>query len=265
MAKLQYIWFWPNGGPEDGPWDHGSSTPAEDAFVRTSRRVTERYSEALATAGIDARRSAIQMFVGAAEEDARTVLVETHLHPAGNEVFRAFVPANVAQLSASDRARLVLEVVDAAMLRLAQERGWPLEACHRARQHTMEHGLTFSMAGAWKSNPSRKRRVRPVVRINDDGWGDLCFEVADTRSGDSLGFTRPVRSPLNSAPKFKRSTREMRWTDDSTIERPSDWQVRIGTDWGELDTFDIEDLRPWKDVSDTTPARSPLPVVVRVL
>src|SRR4029453_10469677 len=100
VAKLQYIWFWANGGPEDGPWDHGS-TPAEDAFVRASRRVTERYSEALATAGIDARRSAIQMLVGAAEDDASTVQVETHLHPAGNEVFRAFVPENVAQLSAS--------------------------------------------------------------------------------------------------------------------------------------------------------------------
>jgi hypothetical protein len=57
----------------------------------------------------------------------------------------------------------------------------------------------------------------------------------------------------------------MRWADDSTLERPSDRQVRIGTDWRELDTFDIEDLRPWKDVSDTTPARSPLSVVVRVL
>lgn len=264
MAKLQYVWFWPNGGPEDGLWGPGS-TPAEDAFVRTSRRVTERYSEALAAAGIEARRSAIQMFVSAAEDDASAVVVESHLHPAGDEVFRAFVPAGVAQMSASDRARLVLEVVDAAMLRLAQERGWPVEACHRARQHAMEHGLSFRTAGPWKSNPSRKRRVRPVVRIKDDGLGDLAIEVADARTGVPLGFTRSVRSPLNSVQKLKRSTREMRWADDSTLERPSDWQVRTGTDWGKLDAFDIGDLRPWQEASDAASADSPLPVVVRVL
>lgn len=262
VPRLQYVWFWPNGGPVDGLWGDASSA-AEDVFARSSRRVTERYSEALANQGLNEHRSAIQMFIREADDESSGVRLEADLHRVGDEVFRAIIPGRVTQLSAQSRARLVLEVVDAAMQRLARERGWPLEAFRRARQHTMDHGLGFCRVGAWNSNPSRKRRVRPVVRIIDDGWGVFCFEVADVKSGDSLGFTRQSRSPLNSAPKFKRSTRELRWADDSTLERPSDWQVRIGGEWGEVDVYDIADLRPWPHTIEPLPESSPLPVELR--
>lgn len=265
MAILRYVWFWPNGGRVNELWGVGRTTPSEDAFARTSRRVTERYSEALDTFGIEARRSAVQMSISDAETADPAVVLELHLQPAGDEVVRANVPPSVAEMSPQARARLVLEVVDTAMLRIGHARGWPEAALRHAKAHTLDHGLAFDMTGDWKSNRSRNRVARPVVRITDDGWSELSFEVAGSRSGDSLGFTRSIRSPLNSLPKFERCAREFRWSDNVMIERPDDWQPRYGSTWGPVDTFDTDDLHEWPRVVDPAPAHSPLPVEVREL
>jgi hypothetical protein len=121
------------------------------------------------------------------------------------------------------------------------------------------------MTGAWKSNRSRSRVARTVARITDDGWSDLAFEVAGSRSGDSHGFTRAVKSPVNSLPKFGRCAPEFRWSDNATIERPDDWQPRYGSKWGPVDTFDTDDLHAWPHVVDPAPEHSPLPVQAREL
>lgn len=257
VVELKYVWFWPNGGPVDGQW---GNTPAEDAFARTSRRVTERYSESLATFGIEARRSAVQMFVAQPAELTSKVELRLGLHPAGDETIGALVPPSVADMCPADRARLVLEVVDTAMQAIGQERGWPQDALRQARQHTLDHHLSFDMTGPWKTNPQRTRRARPVARITDEGWSELCFEVADAKSGHALGFSRAVRSPANSLPKFNRSARESRWADETTIERPDGWQTRLVSDWGKVDAFDADALRPWPPVTYPMAARSPLPI-----
>ena len=118
------------------------------------------------------------------------------------------------------------------------------------------------MTPPWKSNPSRARKVRPVLSIRDDGSGELRYEVAD-RSGASLGFTSHIWSPLSSAPSFKRNTREQRWADATTLERPSDMQVRYAHEWGASDVFDIGDLQPWAPTVEDVPAESPLRVDLR--
>lgn len=264
VAILGYVWFWPNGGHVNRFWGDGSG-PGEDAIARTSRRVTERYSEALGTFGIEARRAAVQMSVSDAETDDTAVVLELTLRPAGDEVVRAFVPPGVAEMTMQDRARVVLEIVDTAMVGIGEARGWPEDALRQSRQHTIEHHLDFDMTGAWKSDRRRKRAARPVARITDDGWSDLSFEVSDSRSGESLGFTRSVRSPLNSLPKFARGAREFRWSDVGTIERPDDWRPRFGSDWGPVDVFDIDDLHEWPQVVHPVPKDSPLPVEVRNL
>lgn len=264
VAVLNYVWFWPNGGRGDKLWgDPG--TPAGNAFARTSRRVTERYSEGLGAFPTQARRAAVQMFVGQADDDAAGVILRLHLRPAGDETVRVIVPSSVADMAPQDRARLVLEVVDAAMRRIGREQGWSSEATGHALQHSLDHHLGFEMTGSWKSNPGRKRRARPVARITDDGYSELCFEVADAPTGVSLGFTRAIKTPTNSLPKFKRSASEMRWVDNDLIERPDGWQLRIGSSWGQTDIFDTNDLRPWSRVDATAPERSPLVVEVHEL
>jgi len=265
MAKLAYVWFWPNGGHRAGLWGApASASAAVDAFARTSRRVTERYSEALASFGIEARRSMLQMHVREVADDTADVAVTITLVPGGDDLVCADVPCSVSELSEQERARLVLEVVDAGMQRLAQERGWPLDQLEQARQHALDHHLDFEMTGPWKQNRSRTRRARLIARLTDDGWSDLCFEVADAKTGESLGFTRAIKSPANSLPKFKRGVNEMRWAGDMTIERPDDWQVRWGSSWGPVDSFDISDLRAWPLTHDPVPERTPLTVTASI-
>ncbi|KAA1425408.1 hypothetical protein FE697_006035 [Mumia zhuanghuii] len=262
MAVLNYVWFWPNGGPVGRPWGDGGDV-TEDAFARTSRRVTERYSEALGSFDIQARRSAVQMFVSPADT-ASSVVVDVHLTPVGDETVRAHVPTQVATFSSQDRARVVLEVVDASMRAIGAARGWPLQALEQAKQHVLDHHMGFEMTGAWKMDRARRLRARPVARVADDGWSELCFEVAPARAEGSLGFTQALKSPSNSLPKFKRgAATEFRWASESTIERPDDWQPRYGKAWGPVEVFETSNLHAWPIKLDPVPAHSPLPVELR--
>lgn len=263
MAVLNYVSFWPDGGHRDKPWpDHygGVDCSAEDAFLRTSRRVTERYSEALAENPLQAPRLSIDMGVSQYRSDGPDVSVNLSLSRPGENGVRVDIPATVATLAAQDRARLVLDAVDLAMRTIGDALGWPQDVLDRAHQHTLDHGLGFSMAGPWKTDRSRKRRARPVARICDEGWSELCFEIVDARTDKHLGYTSTVVSALNSLPGFKRFASEFRWANASTIERPHDWQVRHIGDWGRLDTFDVDDLHPWPEVLLPVPDHAPLPI-----
>jgi hypothetical protein len=269
MAALDQVWFWPDGGHPDRPWpDHHGDVDyaAEDAFLRTSRRVTERYGEALAESPIEARGSSVRMWVNQHRSDGANVSVT--LGPGGPREeagVRVDIPAVVAALAAQDRARLVLDTVDLAMRTLGDARGWPQETLRRAHQHTIDHGLGFSMVGPWKTDRSRRRRARAVARIRDEGWSELCFEIVDAHSDAQLGYTSTVVSALNSLSKFERHASQFRWSDASTIERPHDWQVRFVGDWGQRDTFDVDDLRPWPEVLLPVPDHAPLPIRLAVV
>jgi len=265
MAALVYVWFWPDGGHPDKPWpdNHGDlDCAAEDAFLRTSRRVTERYSEALAKSPLEGRRSSIGMGVSQYRSDGANVSVNLSLSRPGENGVRVDIPATVATLAAQDRARLVVDAVDLATRTIGDALGWPQDVLGRAHQHTLDHGLGFSMAGPWKTDRSRKRRARPVARICDEGWSELCFEIVDARTDTHLGFTSTVVSALNSLPKFKNLASKFRWANPSTIERPHDWQAWSDRDWGRLDTFDVEDLRPWPEVLLPVPDHAPLPIQI---
>ena len=241
MAKLKDVWFWPNGGPTEEGW--GGLGEGADAFARTSRRVTERYCEGLAAIGIEARRSTVKMLLFEPSAPETDVVLETlWVDRPGEEIVRVLVPTAVAGLAPQDRAQLVLDVVDTAMRYIGEARGWPIEELARAHYHVLEHNFTYEMVGSWRSNQSRRRRVRPVAHIADDGWGRLSYEVADSRSGVTLGFTRLKPITLNSLPKFTRAIRSTRWRDENTLEREESWLRRVGVRGDELQLFDIEEL-----------------------
>jgi hypothetical protein len=160
VTKLQYVWFWPNSGHRNGRWGTDRSL-AVDRFARSSRRVTERYSEGLRQHEITAARTAIQMHVMNASARTRDVIVNVALKPfEGNETVRVDLPRQVADLAAPQRALLVLDVVTAAMNRLAALRGWDSSLFESARLHTLANHLSFEIAGPRKSSPKRERRAR---------------------------------------------------------------------------------------------------------
>lgn len=265
VAKLGYLWFWPDAGQFGQPW---SDNPEQDAFVRTSRRVTERYSEPLGELDFNARRWSQKLSVWpvadlVGEKVGDRVVVHVHHLPRREQVAHAFVPTAIIDLAPQQRARVVLEVVDAAMQSIGGRLGWPAEALTQARLRALDHHLEFEMKGTWNQNPTLDRRVRLVARIADDGWSDMCFEVADEATGRSLGFTSIEKSPANALGKFQDSIGELRWADAATVQRPDAWKVQTGTEWGGVVSADIEDLRPWPVVIRPVPERSPLSVEVR--
>jgi len=263
VANLQYVWFWPNGGHRDGMWDPRGSS-AVDRFARTSRRVTERYSEGLQEHEIAATRTAIQMIAVETQQPTDEVVVHVALRQFdGDEAVRVDLPRRVADLPGPVCSLLVLDVVSAAMARLAQLRGWRLSPFDQARQHVIDHQFSFEIAGPWKSNRARTLRARPVLRVGGDGFGEKAFEIADAGSGATLGFTRGEMTPVNSQPKFKRDIRKWRWADTSVIECPDGWQIRLDTDWGKLARFDASDLHAWPLVNEPMPHNSPLSIRVQ--
>jgi len=265
VTNLQYVWFWPNGGHRDGIWGDDNSRGV-DRFARTSRRVTERYSEGLQQHQIPAARMAIQMHAFRARQPTSDVIVNVARKPfEGNESVRVDVPEIVADLAAPQRALLVLDVVTAAMNTIADLRGRSSSPFESARQHAIDHHLSFEIAGPWKSNRKRDLRARPIVRLTDEGFGEKAFEIADRDTGATLGFTEAETSPVNSAPRFNRDIREWRWSDAATIECPDGWQMRIGSGWGNLTHFDASDLREWTPVYEEVPQRAPLEVIVRYM
>lgn len=160
VAKLRYVWFWPNGGPRDGVW--GETSPAVDAFARTSRRVTERYSETLSGFKIETPRSLIQMHVLDASHDVSRVEVQMTVLSNRDEIVHAIVPTKVIRLSPQERARLVLQCVHMGMQQIGQRYSWPPEALVHAYEHTLAHNLGFEAKGQWKSNTRTIKRTRLV-------------------------------------------------------------------------------------------------------
>lgn len=260
MAKLGYVWCWPSSGLQGQPW---AESPEEDSFARTSRRVTERYSETLEDLALEARRWSQKISPHAAEDASDAALVSVFHLPRREHVVHAHLPSRVVHMARQDRARLVLDVVDVAMRRIGARRGWDEEALDRPRQHALEHNLEFEMTGPWSSSATGDRRIRLVARVADDGWSDLCFEVADGASGPSLGFTQTVRSPLNNVQSFRDGVKAFRWADPVTVERPSGWSTYSGTSWPSVESFNIEDLRAWPAEREPAPHQSPMEIDVR--
>lgn len=189
VAALNYVWFWPDNGRRDKPWPHsygGVDYSAEDAFLRTSRRVTERYSEALAENRLEtrsSRSSSLDMGVNQYRSDDETVSVRLGLTRPGENGVGVDIPANVATLAAQDRARLVLDVVDLAMRTIGDVLDWPLDVLDRAHQHTLDHGLGFSMAGPWKTTGQVSAgHARSPGSVTKDGASSASRSSMHTRT-----------------------------------------------------------------------------------
>jgi hypothetical protein len=229
VARLSTIEFWPATGFIDQPWvDH----PGEDAFVKTATRVCERFSEALRDAPPEAqitnRVSSIRLFTGRhgasnqrqpdPQADADGVLVEAILDPpSGFEMVRVTLPSGIENLTAHQRARLVLDVITAAAGRLAEARGWHRAPLDAARQHVIDHGYGYTAVSPWKTSRSRRHRARCAFAMADDGFGRLTLQVAEAGNDALLANAGPYLA-YSTREGFTRSVRTLRWTSATSVE-----------------------------------------------
>ncbi|WP_332642488.1 hypothetical protein [Aeromicrobium sp.] len=206
MAVFRWIEFWPSGGREDRPW---TDDPATDALVKSACRVSQAYSDALRDEHFEGPCSSLRFSSHPHDDDAVQLQVSTARH-ADWEHGIVFVPEVVAELSADDRARLVLDLIHEAVVELAPHRGWSLEQVERVRARVLAQDLEFPWASPWKASSDRSMTARVVFRVADDGLGRAMIEVRERTSGDLVARSAPALA-YNALTNFRASARTLRW------------------------------------------------------
>ncbi len=229
MSGFRSVDLWPLPWFPDGTWgsDAGLDTrvapdppiePAVDALKRVSRAVCELYSEALRPLGLQAKSSRVELFCRQEPSVDDRVEVVVWLDPLmESELTRVDLPAAVAGFSVDELASLALAIVDGAMRRLADARGWPQSAMDSARDHVLGSGFRFVWHGDWKANRNRQLRARLRVELLDTGFGELTIQVAGANSV-ALIAESPPHNAYATVEGFRRSGRTLRWIADDELE-----------------------------------------------
>ncbi|MBU2664324.1 hypothetical protein KOI35_12545 [Actinoplanes bogorensis] len=226
MATLRTVWFWPGTGWADRPW---VEAPGEDAFARSANSVSELYSQGVRPAGITNRHSELRLFTrdGGDREDVLVMV-----HPEENEGFEmavAELPKGVDRLPAAKRARLVLEVMHGAAVRLGQARGWDPAGLAGAHAHVLAAGLRFRWDGPAKSSPDRRHTAQPSFVLGDDGLGRVVVRVRRREDGSTVCVS-PVAAVWGSSRAFADYARTVRWNGSSLVNFGPEDGVVIGAD-----------------------------------
>lgn len=224
MPKLRWVTVWPPTGPTDRPW---ADDVDEDAFGRSARSVCELYSEALRGADVPARYGELRL-VCRVDGQRSDVLVTVQSQVAdGCERAVVLLPSGIALLPAPVRARLVLETVHAAALRLGRERGWNAAALTAAAEHTQAAGLRYRWRSPPKSSPDRRHTAHATFWLGDDGNGRAVVEMR--RRADGVRVAMSESAPAyNTSTSFAHSARTLRWCGNDRVEMTPAAALPIG-------------------------------------
>jgi len=154
---------------------------------------------------------------------------------------RIRLPRGVARLDVQTRALLVLEAVHGGVLRLAQTRGWDLDALEQVRRQCLEERLDFRWNGPWKASPNRALEARGEFRLLDDGFGQTRVAVRDRKTQELVGMSPPAKAYCTST-GFQRSAKTLRWSGSAAVSM-TPWSGILG-DHGKLGA-EIGRLLPW--------------------
>lgn len=220
LGRLRRVEVWPATGFADQPW---LEDPAEDAFAKSSRRVCELIERRLSEVMLPTRDSMVRFYLSS-DEDAQAalgdgvILVSPWLEPSSDwETCNVLVSRWFLDLAPADRARVVFDVVEAALRRYAQTFDWDTAALEQVLGPVRNSDLRYQWAGAWKSSPSRRLRARCVAELFDDGFGRMSVEVEDSRSSALIGVSQPSLS-YSTSKGFARSAKSMRWASEESLE-----------------------------------------------
>ncbi|MBK7821264.1 MAG: hypothetical protein IPJ61_09330 [Tessaracoccus sp.] len=189
MPRLREIYIYPYAGwwgrpwttmPE--PWD--DVTLDRDAAARSARRVTESVSQALRSLAVEAPRGQLMLDLMVGEGDGVELeFTERFLDPSDRGTGRVRVPMGFRNLSPTERARQLGEVVVEAALRRAELHDWDVAAVEEALCAVADGGFRAYAAGPWKVTRDRKRQVRLCGEIADDGFLRMWAEIDDAATG----------------------------------------------------------------------------------
>ena len=215
MARFRLVYVYPPTGFPERLQNLGDApTPLKDAFIRSSRSVTWLYTEALQDIEAHGDRAELRLFirdVSSEGDDLDVHVWPQRPHDLPGEFAHFSLPAGAQDLDADGRARLVLDAVHAAVLRLAELRGWEPTQFEKCRQHVLEHDFVYRWAGPWKSAPDRRHRARAAFVLGpEDGFGRVRLEIAERGSDEPVASSAEAVA-YSTQPGFERAAKSLRW------------------------------------------------------
>lgn len=213
MARLTKVWIWPAEGKATKPWDE---EPEIDSFLKTSRRVSEAFRQALERHNIRARDSEIEIMLDdVGDADIVVQAVERGVER-GPESATITVSRGFHRLDEYTRAFYVADALHAIATRLGTVHGWHLAAIDSAMDAVRVEDYSFEWVGPWKANAEGTAKVRVRARLLDDGFGRVRFEFERADAATPAISTIELVSGTTRG-DFKRISKSVAWSGESTI------------------------------------------------
>ncbi|MBR7742733.1 hypothetical protein KC207_05445 [Phycicoccus sp. BSK3Z-2] len=265
--RLHSIEVYPYGGHPHTPWGD-DLRPAEDAFAKSARRVTESLEALLSTTELFAGGSTMRVLLQSPrfmETGPDEVVVSVLDRPIDGMYWaNASVPDTFLDLTAEQRGALLVQAHVALLTHLHETVRFDPAVLEAVVEDLWSRGSTFAWAGPWTANPSRSARARVRSDLRDDGCGISCIEVRKATNGSSV-FS-PAFCGGASLVAFRRLAESVRWAGRDGLGV----QVAApGTDTGfaarAVDLSQCTDEMPFSDTPPLDARDVDVPLGVRVV
>jgi hypothetical protein len=201
--------LYPQTGWRDTPW---AESPAEDAMVRTARRVCESINTGLADLRLQAPRARTQLLtLPSTDAGVQVLLFEDWLD---HNIGQVLVPAQAHEWSPQQRAAALVDGLEAACALLGTRLGWDRAALVRAFAGVRASACRYHWSSRWRASRDRRVKARLLAELRDDGFGALVVEVRN-RSGESC-FS-PVLESYSTPEGFTRTASTVEWVDGNHV------------------------------------------------
>lgn len=209
MTSVRAVDFATTQGPFAEPW---ADAPGLDAFLRAARRVNAAVTDAVRALELPSAAEAVVLDVRAAEVDQVEVVLRRSSAAARAAV--VLVPDAVAELTAGQRAGLVLETWRVVLIELAQRDEW--RGVAEALEAVRSAGGSFVWTGTPRSDADgTAARVRGGFAA--DGFARL---VVDVRDPEGQVRHSPVMVGWTQVGGLAQAQQSLQWAGGAVLVEP---------------------------------------------
>lgn len=213
---LREVYMWPSTGFSDSVWDTNTTSDATwptaefDSLARTSRRVSEALSKALAEEAIEVPRGSIRLMPRGQSSSFNVEIEVPERIWEREEMPFIYVPIGFHLHDSEIRAELTATAWEMVLERIAELRGWDPRGVHRAARKVRSGRYQHRSYSLWRKSPDRTMEFRLVGSIHDDGFFRLRLEFRSCGSAEPSSFS-PQFVGGSTSPSFTRLAKSLRW------------------------------------------------------
>jgi hypothetical protein len=207
---LRSVDLYPQTGWREQPW---ADTPAQDAMVRTARRVCESLNAKFSTLGLQAPRARTQLLTSPSDHAGLQVLLFED--PLDHNIGEVLVPAQAREWLPQQRAAALVDGLEAAFTLLGARHGWDPDTLADAFTEIRRSASRYRwVSSRWRTSLDRRSKARLLGELRDNGFGVLVLELQD-RTGETC-FS-PVLDSYSTPEGFTRTAATLEWLDETHV------------------------------------------------